>query len=39
MIERENRRNFLVNKYQDKRKQIQNNLNLTKMPSLPAPEF
>jgi len=26
MIERENRRNFLVNKYQDKRKQIQNNL-------------
>ena len=26
MIERENKRNFLVNKYQDKRKQIQNNL-------------
>jgi len=26
MIERENRRNLLVNKYQDKRKQIQNNL-------------
>ena len=26
MIERENRRNFLVNKYQNKRKQIQNDL-------------